>query len=418
MKSPTLTLLACCLICFAAQAQLNQRFDNINYKAIYFKDAAKLIKNTPDLFLLDVRSPGEFADTSSAASLNIGHLKGAVNISIDSIKKHLKDLAAYKNKPVLVYCSHSQRSRVVSKLLTDSGFTNVTSLNGGLSQVNKASDAEFPVKSALLETNLPYKLAQYKDAYNFIRDKNSVIIDLRLASQFNGADSAEENNIGRIKSAINIPAKQLDEKMSDLAKYKGRPVMVYDLHNSESIAAALKLKKAGFNVTVLYEGLATLMLNTPSGPGLRDELFVYYPKYKITGSKETIDIVNNNPNLAILDVRPLLNFENKSDKSYMNVGHLKNAVNIPDDAALANYLKNIQKSAPILVYGSGMSGMRNMMGNTPMLNESAVCKQLAAQGYTNVYLVYNGMYSMVWSVTNVEDCKGGMAILVDHKGLY
>lgn len=419
MKYQTLTLLACCLICFAAKAQLNQRFDNINYKAAYFKEAAKLIKNTPDLFLLDVRSPGEFADTSASTTLNIGHLKGAVNISIDSIKKHLKDLAPYKNKPILVYCSHSQRSRVVSKLLTDSGFTNVTSLNGGLSQVNKASDAEFPVKSALLETNLTYKLVQYKDAYNFIRDKNSVIIDLRPTSQFNGIDSAEENNIGRIKSAINIPSKQLDEKMSSLAKYKDRPVMVYDLHNSESIAAALKLKNAGFkNVAVLFEGLASLMINTPSGPGLRNELFVYYPQYKITGSKETIDLVNNNPNLAILDVRPLLNFENKSDKSYMNVGHLKNAVNIPDDAALAGHLKNIPKSAPILVYGTGMSGMRKMMGNVPMLNENVVCKQLAAQGYTNVYLVYNGMYSMVWSITNVEDSKNGMAILVDHKGLY
>ena len=195
--------------------------------------------------------------------------------------------------------------------------------------------------------------------------------------------------------------------------------MVYDLHNSESIAAALKLKNAGFkNVTVLFEGLATLMVNTPSGPGLREELFVYYPKYKIAGSKEAIDLVNNTPGLTILDVRPSANFENKTDKAYMNLGHLKNAVNLPDEAALTNHLKNIPKTAPILVYGTGMSGMRGMMSNVPMLNENVVCKQLAAQGYTHVYLVYNGMYSMVWSVTNVEDCKDGMAILVDHKGLY
>ena len=53
---------------------------------------------------------------------NIGRLKGAINVSIDSVEKHFNDLKAYKNKTILVYCSHSQRSRVVSKFLADSGF--------------------------------------------------------------------------------------------------------------------------------------------------------------------------------------------------------------------------------------------------------------------------------------------------------
>lgn len=419
MKSKTLYLLLCCLFCLTANAQLNQRFDNINYKAIYFKDASKLIKTTPGLLLLDVRSPGEFADTSRFESLNIGHLKGAVNISIDSIKNHLKDLKAYKDKPILVYCSHSQRSRVVSKLLTDSGFTNVSSLNGGMSLVNDSNDDDFPVKSSLYETTVPYKLLQYQDAYNFIRNKNNVIIDLRPASQFNSADSAEDNNIGRIKGAINVPAKQFDEKINELAKYKNRPVMLYDLHNSESIGAALKLKKAGFgNVNVLFEGLGSLMVNTPSAAGLRDELFTGRPKYKIVGSKEAIGLVNKYPDLLIADVRPVSVFANKSDKLFLRLGHIKNAVNLTDEAQFNDCLKDKPKSTPILVYGMGMSGMRSMMGTTPLLNESMVCKQLAAKGYTNVYLVYNGLYSVVWSVTNVEDCKNGMAILADHAGLY
>jgi 3-mercaptopyruvate sulfurtransferase SseA len=63
MKSKILFLVSACFVCFTAQAQLNQRFDNINYKALYFKDAAKLMAKNPNLLLLDVRSPGEYAET-------------------------------------------------------------------------------------------------------------------------------------------------------------------------------------------------------------------------------------------------------------------------------------------------------------------------------------------------------------------
>src|ERR1700744_911742 len=112
MKSKTLTLLVCSIFCLGAKAQINQRFDNSNYKDIYFKEACDLIAKTPDIVLLDVRSPGEYADNDKNISSNIGSLKGAINISIDSIDNHVKDLEAFKNKTILVYCSHSQRSRI------------------------------------------------------------------------------------------------------------------------------------------------------------------------------------------------------------------------------------------------------------------------------------------------------------------
>lgn len=416
MRAKIISCLFICFGCFSAKAQLNQRFDNIKYKALYFKEASKLIADDPNLLLLDVRSPGEFADTGSRQSLNIGRLKGAINISIDSIQKHLKDLGQYKDKTILVYCSHSQRSRVVSKMLTDSGFKHVNSLNGGMSLVNRSTTTEFPAMTALYTSNLPYKLIQKEDAYNFIRNKKNVVIDLRPASEFNGTDSVADNNIGRIRTAINIPADQLDGKLTGLSKFKNRPVLLYDLDNSASVKAALKLKMAGFNnINVLFEGLGTLMVNTPSVGSLRNGLFVYYPKYKIIGSEELISIVNKTPGLVIADIRPKIQFENKSDLTFMNLGHIENAVNVPSLAELDGLLKDKAKSAPILVYGSGMSGMKGMPAS---LNASDVCRQLAAKGYANVYLVYKGFYSVIWSVTNVESCRYGMSILTDHKGLY
>ena len=83
MKLKSTALLLFCFISLAADAQQLQLYDNTNYKAIYFKQACDLIANTPNLVLLDVRSPGEYADTSRFVGSRIGRLKGAINISID-----------------------------------------------------------------------------------------------------------------------------------------------------------------------------------------------------------------------------------------------------------------------------------------------------------------------------------------------
>src|SRR6185312_11495538 len=192
-----------------------------------------LIKNNPNLVVLDVRSPGEYADTSRFTGSRIGRLNGAINVSIDSVPKHFKDLQAYKGRPILVYCSHSQRSRRVSKFLADSGFTNVYSLNGGMTEVNRTPDAGFPCKSSLYTSNLSYKIMSPDDAVAFVKDKNNLVLDVRPMAQFNGTDSLESNNIGRFKNAINVPQDQLDQQMDKLAKYKERPILVVELSLTE-----------------------------------------------------------------------------------------------------------------------------------------------------------------------------------------
>src|SRR5580692_8747689 len=100
-------LLLFTLACIVAGAQQFWRWDNTNFKAIYFKEACDLIAKTPDLLLLDVRSPGEYADTSQNIGSRIGRLKGAINVSIDSVEGDYKELLPYKGKTILVYCSHS-----------------------------------------------------------------------------------------------------------------------------------------------------------------------------------------------------------------------------------------------------------------------------------------------------------------------
>ena len=72
-----------------------------------------------DHFLLDVRTPQEFAE---------GYIEGAELIPVDSLSSRLDEVP--KDKPVVVYCRSGNRSRTAAQILTDAGYTNVYDLGG------------------------------------------------------------------------------------------------------------------------------------------------------------------------------------------------------------------------------------------------------------------------------------------------
>jgi rhodanese-related sulfurtransferase len=418
MKRNTLVLLLISLSWLTADAQQLWRYDNTNFKAIYFKEACDLIAKTPDLVLLDVRSPGEYADTSQFISSRIGRLKGAINVSIDSVKQHYNDLLAYKNRTILVYCSHSFRSRRVSKLLADSGFTHIYSLNGGMTEIDREPDASFPCKAGLYTTSVPYKLMGPEDAAAFIRNPNNVVIDVRPVAQFNGVDTVEANNIGRIRGAINVPKAGFDQSIPSLEKYKDKPVLLYDLYTADAMTAAAKLKAAGFkNVSVLFDGFDTFLLHFSSSAKIRTELITGGPRYYLTGVQEAVDLVSHSPGLVVADMRPSDQFGNKSNQGFLNLGHIKNASNFTTASQLEDYLKGKPKTTPVLIYGAQSAAMQQM-NDTPTIDVASLCKKLAAEGYTNVHLLFDGLFSLVWASANVDGQQDAKTILTDHEGLY
>lgn len=86
--------------------------------------------NSSNTIFLDVRTPEEFNGT---APEKFGAIKNAINIPVQELQKRMHELEAYKNKPIIVYCSHSHRSPRASYMLTQAGFTNVTNMSGGMS---------------------------------------------------------------------------------------------------------------------------------------------------------------------------------------------------------------------------------------------------------------------------------------------
>jgi phage shock protein E len=71
-----------------------------------------------DAFLVDVRTPQEFAE---------GNVEGSVNIPLDTVPTQL---AKFKNKSnIVVFCRSGNRSGQAKIILEQNGFANV--VNGG-----------------------------------------------------------------------------------------------------------------------------------------------------------------------------------------------------------------------------------------------------------------------------------------------
>lgn len=82
-----------------------------------------LIKNNPDLVIVDVRTNREF---------EVGHIEGALNIdvSLPDFKEKIEQLD--KNKKYLVYCRSGNRSKFAGRIMEGLGFKEVYNLDGGI----------------------------------------------------------------------------------------------------------------------------------------------------------------------------------------------------------------------------------------------------------------------------------------------
>ena len=84
---------------------------------------AELVKE--GAIILDVRSKGEFAG---------GHIKGSINISVDTLKSNLAKLKN-KNNPIITCCASGMRSASAKSILLANGYTKVYN-GGGWSSLN------------------------------------------------------------------------------------------------------------------------------------------------------------------------------------------------------------------------------------------------------------------------------------------
>jgi rhodanese-related sulfurtransferase len=85
--------------------------------AIEFKDKLK------DYLLVDIRTPGEFAQ---------GRIEGAININYYQ-RGFIEQFSEFDTtKPIFIYCRSGSRTSSAVKKLSNAGFKQVYELNGGI----------------------------------------------------------------------------------------------------------------------------------------------------------------------------------------------------------------------------------------------------------------------------------------------
>lgn len=113
------------------EVQLAVRAGNVSQ--IKPKDAWKLLKNTPEIRIVDVRDEWE---------VKLGALENSAPLTPQLMDTILNEWD--KETPTLVYCHFGVRSMDFATFLTDRGFKNVYSLIGGIDAWSEQIDTSIP----------------------------------------------------------------------------------------------------------------------------------------------------------------------------------------------------------------------------------------------------------------------------------
>jgi len=95
----------------------------VSLKTISTPDLAAALDGERDLYLLDVRTPGEFAG---------GAIEGAINIPSYSLARRVKELDPVRDKTIVVYCEVGGRAETAARELAAAGFGDVVLYRDGM----------------------------------------------------------------------------------------------------------------------------------------------------------------------------------------------------------------------------------------------------------------------------------------------
>lgn len=379
------------LLMFAATTNAQFKADNVKYTTVFPEELCKTLLANQGYTVLDVRSQGEVDDTSASESLNIGRIKDAIHIDIRQLPQRWKELLAYKDKPLFIYCSHSQRSRRASRLLADSGFTRIYNINEGLTDFYNQGIESSPCAGLEIVTNVPYKILSSKEfAANVSHGKSYYIIDLRSDSVFKGISTESAKTQGKFSEAVNVPFNNLSSSSSFNFPAKSI-LLVDDFGNASPKAAKLLIEKGYKDVSILFDGMDGWVDYATDAPGKPAVKWTSFINYNLLSAEDFNKMVNDKKEFALIDVRTKEEFNNNSKNFWQNVGQVKSAVNIP--AAELKTTSSLPKSkdTPIVIYGFNAQ---------PDIFESA--KWLKDQGYKNVSVLQGGIWSLRWTAHNIK----------------
>lgn len=85
----------------------------------------EMMRDTPEMLVLDLRSAEEYNGST-------GHIRRSQNIPLDQLAYHLRDLSAFRDETLLIYCRADDCGEKGMAILLTSGFENAVLLDGGI----------------------------------------------------------------------------------------------------------------------------------------------------------------------------------------------------------------------------------------------------------------------------------------------
>ena len=128
---------------------------------------------------------GVFVDVRTDQEYREGHVLYALHAPLGLIDAKLKDLAKYKNRPVIVYCRTGNRSGQAGAILKKQGFSEVYNMTGGILAWQNASLPLTKNEQPPPPDNDPTGSASAKD------DNTSVDVQAESGAQDGGASQAQ-----------------------------------------------------------------------------------------------------------------------------------------------------------------------------------------------------------------------------------
>lgn len=335
-------------------------------------DLSVELLDNPDLTLIDVRQPEDYA---------AGHIEGAINIPIREVGKNL-NLLPDLDAPIVTICGSSFRSPQVMTALQILGYTNVRNMAGGMRAwtdegLAVSTEPVEPVAGEAPAGLNPEVLAAIDAALSGLPDSWGGVKaeDLNVEMTETPLDllidvrTPEEWAKGYIAGAVHMPLQGLMSYVDELPEAKDANIVVYCGVGHRGNIAATMLRTLGYtNIRNLSGGIggwttAGLPLEgvpeAEAAPAfdLNAALTGYFAG--LPGSFNAIRVpdvaaaIAANPDLILVDVRTADEYAE---------GHFAGAINIPI-AELTDHLDLLpNQDADIIVYcGSGHRSALGMM---------------------------------------------------------
>jgi thioredoxin len=216
-----ISLLAVVSISAGLQAQTATSLDAASFVA--------KIKQLPNAQLIDVRTPGEFAQ---------GHIANSKNIDINSSDFQQRVAKLDKNKAVLLYCLSGSRSSFAMNVLSSMGFKEIYNLSGGMMRWRAASMPETTDNASSKPESAGMTLAQYQALLN---SNKLVLVDFY-------ADWC-------------MPCKKMKPYLDEISKEMKDKVLVIRIDADANKTLAKELKVDALPVLLLYKAKKMLWSN-------------------------------------------------------------------------------------------------------------------------------------------------------------